>query len=74
MRILSAFYFSGGKITPLWTTTKNKFKENWRMRILSTPYFSKFFGGKITNFEQRFALKNVSKKQHKNSVLFLNLS
>ena len=23
-----------------------KKKKNWRMRILSAPYFSKFFGGK----------------------------
>ena len=43
------------------------------MRILSTPFFPKFFGGKIKSFEQRFALENVSKKQHKNSILFLNL-
>ena len=59
MRILSAFYFLAGKLRHfeqlLLIASKNKFKENWRMRILSTPYFSKFFGGKITNFEQRFA-------------------
>ena len=56
---LSIFKFFGGKIMKieqlLLIVSKNKFKENWRMRILSTPYFSKFFGGKITNFEQRFA-------------------
>ena len=43
MRILSAFYFSAGKLRHfeqlLLIVSKNKFKENWRMRILSTPYF-----------------------------------
>ena len=76
MRILSAsifLSFLAGKLRHfeqlLLIALKNKFKENWRMRI-----FSKFFGGKIKSFEQRFALKNVSKKQHKNSILFLYLS
>ena len=46
MRILSAcifLSFLAGKLRrfeqQLFTASKNKFKENWRMRILSTPYF-----------------------------------
>ena len=29
-------------------------KKNWRMRILSAPYFSKFFGGKIKIFNMGY--------------------
>ena len=46
MRILSAsifLSFLAGKLRHfeqlLLIASKNKFKENWRMRILSTPYF-----------------------------------
>ena len=34
-------------------------KNNWRMRIFSASYFSKFFGGKIKNFEQRFGEQKI---------------
>ena len=53
MLILGAFIFSAGKITFSW----NK-KKNWRMRILSAPYFSKFFGGK-----NKIYWTNVTKKK-----------
>ena len=29
------------------------------MRIFSASYFSKFFGGKIKNFEQRFGEQKI---------------
>ena len=29
-------------------------KKSRRMRIFKRPYFSKFFGGKLKNFEQNF--------------------
>ena len=75
MRILSASIFLAGKLRHfeqlLLTASKNKLAHAY---FKHPVFFSKFFGGKIKSFEQRFALKNVSKKQHKNSILFLNLS
>ena len=45
MLILGAFIFSAGNNFLEETLLEIK-KKNWRMRILSAPYFSKFFGGK----------------------------
>ena len=36
-----------------------KLIKNWRMRILSASYYSKFFGGKIKNFEQGFGEQKI---------------
>ena len=33
------------------------------MRILSASYFSKFFGGKIKNFEQGFGEQKMTKNK-----------
>ena len=33
------------------------------MRILSASYFSKFFGGKIKNFEQGFGEQKMTKNR-----------
>ena len=46
MLILGAFIFSAGNNFLEETLLEIKKKKNWRMRILSAPYFSKFFGGK----------------------------
>ena len=45
------------------------------MRILSASYFSKFFGGKIKNFEQGFGEQKMTKNkltrlQNKNQIRF----
>ena len=46
-QIANCLYFLAGKLRHfeqlLLVASKNKFKENWRMRILSTPYFFHFF-------------------------------
>ena len=44
MLILGAFIFS--KFFRREIIFLKLKKKNWRMRILSAPYFSKFFGGK----------------------------
>ena len=54
MRILGTVFFLSflaGKLKTFDRILLAENKKSWRMRIFKRPYFSKFFGGKLENFE-----------------------